>query len=353
MGMLYIVFLTARCNLRCRYCGGSIDESIMPPEITYELDMLKEFVERDEKAILAFYGGEPLLRVELMQEMMDEIKAEHYVLQTNGLFLKDVRKKYLKKLSSILVSIDGVREVNDYYKGEVYDRVLENVRWLQRFYGGDLIARMVAGERTDIVRDVRHLLSLGFDHVHWQINAVWSPEDLWSDFSRWVERYNSGITELVRWWREEVEKGRIPGIVPVLGVLKALLFEPNTSPPCGAGKTSFAITTDGRITACPVCADFEWNIAGSLEDGIRKIVDIREPCSGCEYRNVCGGRCLFFNREWLWGKEGFELVCHTCKHLIEEVKKTLPSVFKAVEDGLFDLRDFYYPPFNNTTEIIP
>ncbi len=351
--MLYIVFLTARCNLKCKYCGGSIDESIMPPEITYDLEKLKEFVERDEEAVIAFYGGEPLLRASLMEEMIDLIKAKHYVLQTNGLLLKNVRRKYLKKLSTILVSIDGVKEVNDFYKGEVYDRVVENVRWLQKFYEGDLIARMVASEKTDIVRDVKHLLGLGFDHVHWQINAVWSPEGLWKDFKSWVERYNSGISELVRWWSEEVEKGNVLGIVPILGVLRAFLFHPNPSPPCGAGKTAFAITTDGRITACPVCADFEWNVAGSLEEGIKKIVEIREPCVSCEYGFICGGRCLFFNREWLWGREGFELVCKTCKHLIEEVRMAIPSVLRAVEEGLLEMRDLYYPPFNNTTEIIP
>ncbi len=350
--MLYIVFLTARCNMKCKYCGGSIDESVMPPEITYDIEELREFIEKDENAIVAFYGGEPLLRADLMEELMDEIKARHFVLQTNGLLLKDVRKKYLKRLSTILVSIDGVKEVNDFYKGEVYDRVVENVRWLQGFYEGDLIARMVASEKTDIVRDVRHLLGLGFDHVHWQINAVWSPDGLWSDFEGWVERYNSGISELVRWWKGEVERGHIPGIVPILGVLRAFLFHPNTNPPCGAGRTAFAVTTDGRITACPVCADFEWNLAGSLR-GIERVVEVGEPCKSCDYRFACGGRCLFFNREWLWGREGFELVCRTCRHLIDEVRGVIPSVLRAVENGLFDVRDFYYPPFNNTTEIIP
>ncbi len=350
--MLYIVFLTARCNLRCKYCGGSIDPSIMPPEVTYSVRELKNFVERDKNAIVAFYGGEPLLRIDLMEEVMDEVEAR-FVLQTNGLFLKKVPKSYLRRISAILVSIDGVKEVNDYYKGEVYDKVIENVRWLQSFYPGDLIARMVASEKTDIVRDVKHLLSLKFDHVHWQMNAVWSPDELWSDFEGWLKNYNKGISELVSWWANRVEEGVVEGIVPFLGVLKALVFEPNTAPPCGAGKTAFAITTDGRITACPVCADFEWNVVGSIREGIRRCVEIKNPCTQCEYVKVCGGRCLFFNREWLWGKRGFELVCNSCKHLIREVERVKPRILKAVESGIVELRELYYPPFNNTTEIMP
>ncbi len=350
--MLYIIFLTSRCNLRCSYCGG-IDDSVMPPEITYRIEDLKEFVEKDERAVLAFYGGEPLLRTELIEEIMDEIEVEHFVLQTNGLLLKNLKKKYLKKFSAILISIDGVKEVNDYYKGEVYDRVVENFKWLKEFYSGDLIARMVANEKTDIRRDVKHLLELGFDHVHWQINAVWSPEGLWKDFKGWVDEYNSGITELFNWWLGELEGGVLRGIVPFLGVLKSLLFEPNTSPPCGAGKTSFSITTDGRITACPVCAEFDWNLVGNIKEGIKRLVEVREPCLSCKYFNTCGGRCLFFNREWLWGKEGFDLVCKTCKHLIDTVQSSIDRIMEFVESGVVDLRNLYYPTFNNTTEIMP
>jgi putative peptide-modifying radical SAM enzyme len=324
----------------------------MPPEVTYNIRKLRDFVERDENAIVAFYGGEPLLRRELMEEVMDEVDAK-FVLQTNGLLLRETKKKYLKKLSTILVSIDGIKEVNDFYKGEVYDRVVENVMWLSKFYDGDLIARMVASEKTDIVRDVKHLLDLNFDHVHWQINAIWSPEGLWKDFEKWIDVYNSGISELVDWWVRRIKEGSVEGIVPFLGILKALIFEPNTSPPCGAGKTSFAITTDGRITACPVCAEFEWNVVGSLDEGIRRIVDIKSPCKECDYLHVCGGRCLFFNREMLWGKKGFELVCKACRHLIEEVRKAISDVMDAVNEGLVDLRELYYPSFNNTTEIVP
>ncbi len=351
--MLYIVFLTAKCNLSCKYCGGSIDPNIMPSEITYDLKLLKNFVEKDENAILAFYGGEPLLRPSLMEEIMDEIDAKHFVLQTNGLFLKKVRKKYLKKLSTILISIDGVKEVNDYYKGEVYEKVMENVRWLKKFYCGDLIARMVANEKTDIFRDVRHLLSVGFDRVHWQINAVWSPDGLWTDFGSWIKEYNTGISKLVDWWVKEIENGVVRGIVPFLGIFKAFLFEPNVSPPCGAGKTSFSITTDGKITACPICAEFEWNKLGDLESGIKKFVDILEPCKSCNFSTICGGRCLFFNRERLWGDEGFKLVCGSCKHLINEIERVIPRIKGYVKEGRVDLRDLQYPKFNNTTEIIP
>ncbi|AEA46965.1 TIGR04084 family radical SAM/SPASM domain-containing protein [Archaeoglobus veneficus] len=352
--MLYIVFLTARCNLVCRYCGGSIDESVMPPEPTYSIEELRRFVENDPHPIIAFYGGEPLLRIDLLEKIMDNIYAEHYVLQTNGLLLDRLKEEHLSRLSTILVSIDGIKEVTDFYKGRVYDRVMENVAMIRKRYSGELIARMVACEKTDIFRDVVHLLQ-HFDYAHWQLNAVWSPDGLWSDFGGWVRKYNAGITRLVDFWLESMKKGTVEGIVPFLGVLKALMFEPNTSPPCGAGTNAFAITTDGRVVACPICADFEWNVLGTLQDDVFGLprVEILEPCKSCELKSVCGGRCLFFNRERLWGDEGFNLVCSTARHLIHEIMKVRQEIEELVDTGVIDASDLFYPKYNNTTEIIP
>ena len=354
--MLFIIFLTGKCNLNCKYCGGSLPEEMMPSEITYDLELLKEFISKDNKPSIAFYGGEPLLRIELMKRIMDEIEAR-YIIQTNGLFLDKVPEEYINKFSSILVSIDGRKEINDFYRGETYDRVIKNVKKIKRFYKGEIIARMVASEKTDIFKDVVHLLNLNlFDYVHWQINAVWSPEGLWRDFKAWVQRYNKRITKLVDFWFKSMKKGKVLGIVPFLGVMKALLSEPNTSPPCGAGINSFAIATDGRVLACPICSEFKWNVLGNLNSDPRALIgkiEILEPCKSCELAKICGGRCLFFNRERLWGEEGFELVCSTARHLIKEIERIEPKVEKLIEKGTINKEELLYPKYNNTTEIIP
>ena len=358
--MLYIVFLTARCNLRCTYCGGSIEESVMPPEITYDIDELVEFISTDPSPSIAFYGGEPLLRADLMVEIMDRVEVEHFILQTNGLLLDRVDAEYLKRFSTILVSIDGRREVTDHYRGGVYEKVVRNVRWVRKAgYEGELIARMVATELTDIYSDVLHLLSIPeFSHVHWQIDAVWSPESLWKNFAGWVDRYNSGISRLASYFLSRLREGEVPGIVPFLGILKAIIFQENMKPPCGSGVDSFAITTDGRIVACPVCADLPWNQCGEIsatrhEDLKRNKVKILEPCQSCRYSFACGGRCLFFNRERLWGDEGFRLVCGTSQHLIQEMMRIAPEIISLSRQGVIDVKMLYYPEYNNTTEIIP
>ncbi|MEM0350403.1 MAG: TIGR04084 family radical SAM/SPASM domain-containing protein [Archaeoglobaceae archaeon] len=341
--MLYILILTPKCNSNCRYCGG-FDEALMPEKIHYEIEDLKKFLSKDPNPSIAFYGGEPLLELEEMEKIMKEIEAEHYILQTNGLLLHKLHDELLNRFSTILVSFDGRREVHEFYRGN-YDVVLRNVRSLKG-YSGELIARMTASQETDIYEDVMSVLSLKtFTHIHWQIDAVWSKEGVWRDFEKWVEKYNKGIRRLVKFWISEMLRGKIHGIIPFLGVSTAI-FEGFSYPPCSSGFKSFAITTDGRILACPICPEFEWNYLGNIWEGIRFEPKIMEPCPSCSYFKFCGGRCLFFNRERLWGEKGFKLVCSTVKNLVD----SLLSYREILEKFRDKIR---YPKFLNTTEIIP
>ncbi|MCS7143896.1 MAG: TIGR04084 family radical SAM/SPASM domain-containing protein [Archaeoglobaceae archaeon] len=337
--MLYILILTPRCNSNCRYCGG-FEEGIMPEKIQYGIEDLKEFV---GEASIAFYGGEPLLEINKMKEIMDKIKAERFILQTNGILLDQIDESYLKKFSTILVSFDGREGVHELYRGN-YEKVLKNARRIKG-YCGELIARMTASLDTDIYEDVMHILSLDtFTHVHWQIDAVWSKFTL-REFEKWVEKYNEGVRKLVKFWINEILAGRIHRIVPFMGVATAL-FESYPYPPCASGFESFAISTDGRVLACPICPDLDWNCLGDIYSGIKKSLEVLDPCPRCNYFRFCGGRCLFFNRERFWGDEGFKLVCSTVKNLVDSLLAYKDQLAKYKEQ-------IKYPKFLNTTEIIP
>ena len=354
--MLYIVLTTGRCNLACRYCGGSFPPSVVPWEVQYDLEDLLNLVRPDPDPVIAFYGGEPLLNPSFIREVMDSLPGARFVIQTNGLLVRSLEPEYWRRFDAVLLSIDGVREVTDYYRGPgVYDAVLEAARLLRSLgFGGDLIARMALSERGDVYRDVTHLLSLGlFDHVHWQLDVVWS--DRWEDFDSWADSYVGGLSRLAALFRREVRRGRVLGIVPFLGVIKAAVTGEVRSPPCGAGVDSFAISTDGRVLACPIAVRERWAFLGRLGDpGLRlEGPRIGEPCTGCWAFPLCGGRCLYAYKERLWGEEGFRKVCRLTKALISEVLSLLPDVEGALEEGLVDPEEVLYPPFNNTTEIIP
>lgn len=338
--------LTAECNLSCRYCGGNL--ATMPRDITYQVDDLVEFMAGDKEAVVAFYGGEPLLRPHRVRHFLNHLPARHFVLQTNGFYM-DKLGDSVHQLDTILLSIDGRPEVTDIYRAPgCYRRVMGARDWLlTQGYEGDIIARMTVSGQTDIYTDVMHLVQ-HFPHVHWQLDAVWSA--LWnlSQFRRWATHsYLPGIERLVNEWATHIEQEKVLGIVPFLGIMQRMLWG-GSGLPCGAGRSAVAVATDGRIMACPVAGEFAWNELGDFDSWCP--VTIGKPCTSCDLYPLCGGRCLFAYKERLWGEEGRAALCAVTRHLIEHLAGVKGIVEKALPGLEKELR---YPPFNNTTEIIP
>ncbi|MHA1401780.1 MAG: TIGR04084 family radical SAM/SPASM domain-containing protein [Candidatus Heimdallarchaeaceae archaeon] len=361
--MNWFIVTTNKCNFYCQYCQNEPHPDL-PVKPSWDITKLKRFIAEDNNTTIAFYGGEPLLNLDLIIRVMDEIPSDHYTLQTNGWFLHLIPPEYLRRFSSILISLDGDKEITNCNRGKgVYERIQKNIAIIrEKGFTGDLIARMAVSEGADIFRDVIHLLNeptLSFDHVHWQLDVLWDdPENVrWTDFDSWIEKYNQGITKLVAYWLEEMKKGKVRGIVPFLGIFRHILNNTKTTLPCQAGLTSFAIRTDGALTVCPLPPEYEFSVVGHLEKStpneIRNSVTIDEPCLSCEVYNLCGGRCLFANKTKLWGEEGFAEVCKTVKHLINELKKIKKEVLELIDNGIIEKSDFDYPAYNNTTEIIP
>jgi putative peptide-modifying radical SAM enzyme len=317
----------------------------MPSDITYDLSSLRCLVEKNPHAVVAFYGGEPLLRYEKIKLLLDELPAEHFVINTNGYYIESI-KDMLQRFDTILLSIDGRKQVTDYYRQDgSYDQVITAVNIIkQSSFSGELIARMAVSKKTDIYSDVMHLLD-HFPYVHWQLDVVWSA--LWDlhAFNHWVDSsYISGLDRLVSWWISEIRKDQIHGIVPFLGIMTRILHE-GGGLPCEAGEEAIAITTDGTIMACPIAPDYQWNTLGSLSEGFQRI-KVDQPCPSCDIYGICGGRCLFTNKERLWGQQGFHAICSVTKHLVSQLQGYV-SVCEPIKEK------FQYPPFNNTTEIIP
>ena len=360
--MNYHLVLTRRCNLNCTYCHGGEDHG-PDTEPMYPLDDLAGFLGLDKDVQLMFYGGEPTLRIPLMTQIMDRFPNARFMLQTNALLLNRIPEPYVERFHSILVSIDGPRQTTDGYRSRgVYDTVLANVRWLRKAgYRGDVVARMAISQQSEIYRDVRHLLDIRnpkFDHVHWQLNAIWDAEGNWTNFDGWLtESYNPGITRLVNDWLKAMEHGTVLGIVPFLPVTYTLITGKPSPLRCGSGLDTFVIHVDGTIGVCPISPDWPFSIVGDIwttePSSLRNRMKVDEPCTSCDEFGVCGGRCLFANKERLWGEAGFQKVCGTVRHLIGSLRAATPRIKELIAEGIITEEDFNYPEFNNGSEIIP
>ncbi len=373
--MFFHVLLTTNCDLKCRYCyekscedmnsvfgDFKVDYSV-PAEINYHIELLKKFCEKDPEPVLIFYGGEPMLCIGKMKQIMDRVQAKQFVIQTNGLHLNKLEPEYVNRLSTIFVSLDGDEKLTDFYRGKgVHRRVIENVKSIKRNgFKGEIIARMTVMEETDIYESVKWLLNNpehSFSSVHWQLDAgFWKNDFSKRNFAEWVEEnYNLQINRLVEFWVQFMEmEGRVLRLYPFLGVMQSLLTEEDSLVRCGSGWSNYSIQTDGHIIPCPAMSGMRDYYLGHVQDShpLRlKRVYVGQPCATCEILRECGGRCLYANITKRWSNEAYSLVCKTVKNLIESLKSTLPRVKRLIEDERIRLSDFEHTKYNSC-EIIP
>jgi putative peptide-modifying radical SAM enzyme len=311
---------------------------------------------------LTFYGGEPLLCVEEIKEIMDGVKAKGFMIQTNGLLLERLDPKYVNRFHTILVSIDGDEELTDSYRGEgTFKKVIKNLKLIKsNGFMGELIARMTVMEQTDIRKQVSWLLNNGefpFSSIHWQLNAGFWNDFARRDFKKWSEEsYNPGIRKLVKFWVDHMEKsGTVLRLYPILGVAQSLLCREKSLLRCGGGWINYAIQTDGNIIICPTTWGMKDYYLGHISDAnplkLRQTF-VNEPCTKCDIYNVCGGRCLYANITKRWDKTAYSLVCKTVRNLVEAVPKEIPRIQKLIHEGRISMKDFDYLKYNGC-EIIP
>lgn len=113
---------TRTCNLRCRHCYMSSDARKYQNELT--TDEAKKFI--DDLAefnvpVLLFSGGEPLIRPDFFElAAYAEKKGIRPTLSTNGTLITPEVARKIKDIGVgyVGISLDGLREVNDKFRGK-------------------------------------------------------------------------------------------------------------------------------------------------------------------------------------------------------------------------------------------
>ena len=150
--------VTDVCNLNCRYCGyGELYEgydlrgrgNLSLKKACNMLDYLAKFWRENigyslsEPFTLSFYGGEPLINMKLIKEIIQYAeslnitsKKFHYSMTTNGLLLGKHMDYLADKEFNLLISLDG-NEKDHSYRIDHQDRnshkqVIANIRLLQQ-----------------------------------------------------------------------------------------------------------------------------------------------------------------------------------------------------------------------------
>lgn len=156
-----ILEVTDACNLRCKYCvysdhyfnTRSHGDQLMSFDVAKKAvdDYMNnvQFIKKIDAAMvpaITFYGGEPLLNLNLIEQVVEYIKEEYpdegcqFGTTTNGTLLNDCAIKFLCENDFlIMLSLDGDKANHDrnrvFKNGRgTYDVVMNNYRRLKQLY---------------------------------------------------------------------------------------------------------------------------------------------------------------------------------------------------------------------------
>jgi uncharacterized protein len=155
--------VTEACNLRCGYCVYNehflekrnhgrvkMSDAIARKAIDYLLDHSR----KSEITAVSFYGGEPLLNFLLIKKTVEYAKRQfkkkelRFNFTTNATLIDcDAAKYFAEEDFSILVSLDGPREIHDEWRRDKlnrgsFNRTLRGLRRLTEAY-----SKHASGER--------------------------------------------------------------------------------------------------------------------------------------------------------------------------------------------------------------
>jgi len=143
---IHVITLTNRCDLNCSYCSASSNTSCADMSRT-TADHLLDFIFsiKNDRAVLEFQGGEPLLNFGVLKYIVEKArrlsrragKKLHFSVVTNLQGMDAAKLEFLvRHRVAVCASFDGVRGVHDKNRvsgsGSNYDRV---TRWLKVIRG--------------------------------------------------------------------------------------------------------------------------------------------------------------------------------------------------------------------------
>ncbi|MDA8110228.1 MAG: radical SAM protein [Betaproteobacteria bacterium] len=355
---------TLKCNLRCSYCSLGVGEVLgSQRHAAYSAEQLETFVRThlaDKEVYITLYGGEPTLNTKFALDLMERFPGHRFNLQTNGTLLHRVPEKVLRRLSNIMVSVDGGEDVTDGFRGKgVYRKVLENVAAIRPKVFGTLTARVTWWSAETTLADLDSLARI-FDYVYFQFAqdaAAYSAESL--------RRKKLVLAELVdRFFASDA----LYPIVPIMGIVRNKVL-PSRINELSAGLTQCRVSTnllnvmpDGKIYPCPDMLYVPELQQGDVIANWVKKSPLQPhdamPCKGCEAYHFCRGNCMknlhlaYVMNDGKWRSQVTEPTCDLIRFLGEQVDRHDPRRWFA-ERPLPDRRKIADAEVYEFCEVMP
>lgn len=310
--------ITMACNMRCKHCGSSCENSL-PGELTTEeafkfVDMCSEM----KMEWISISGGEPFTRKDIVDVTKYAVsKGIGVNIITNGWLINDSTAKELGKLDNIriLISLDGPKYIHDFIrKPGAFDRAKESYRILHS-YGVDTgCITTITKKNIDSLNELKYfLISEGVKC--WQVQ-IGLPMGNLSKHTDWLLDPEQ-INTIIDYCYEVSQEGKI-NIFPAdcIGyysekqteIYKRSLGVDNIGEwdGCSAGISSFGLLHNGDILGCTSIRDKKF-IEGNIKEKSLKEIwndpnsfswrrnfkkeDLKGDCVECKYSEKCLGGC--------------------------------------------------------------
>lgn len=310
--------LTSGCNFDCAYCYS-------PPRIRHDMDsgLLRQAIDYVARTFppntgLIYFGGEPLLRKDLIREAVAHVEGihqetgwyAHHKLTTNGSLLDESFVAWAREHSvEIALSLDGVKASHDKFRrfrtgGPSFDLLQPKIDLLleSQPYAKAL---MTVGPATldHYAESFSWLVERGFRYVVASLDysADWTDTDV----ARLEKQYRRIAKLYERYIREERKFYFSPFEMKLATHIKQDRIECYQ---CHLGKRQISISPQGDIYPCSQfvkdgVSNTDWRI-GNVVEGIDAAVQEKlylqsrqaeAACLSCAYLPRCNNKCACQN----------------------------------------------------------
>jgi uncharacterized protein len=268
-----------------------------------------------------FFGGEPLMNLDVVKKTVEYAKKEAekvgktflFTLTTNGVLLNGETAKWLNdEMENVVLSVDGRRSTDDGVRKTVngkgsYDVIIENIKNFVKMRGDKhyYVRGTYTNKNLDFGADVLALADDGLTEISLEPVVLEKGHPLYigkESLPAIKEEYRKLAKEYLR----RREKGeRLFNFFHFNIDLEGGVCLRKRVSACGAGNEYFSVTPNGNIFPCHQFANEKEYLMGNVFDGvinedIRKIfrdnnLYTKKKCENCFAKYHCSGGCAANN----------------------------------------------------------
>jgi uncharacterized protein len=312
-----MVNASQKCNLTCRYCfvgAGKFDygkkyrKMLQPKTARLLVESLPERLPWAKHFCIHFYGGEPLLNLDAIEEAVDAAlpkgKLFSFAVTTNGTVSSSKALSVLKKgRFNVILSIDGPAQIHDKLRRTKKDRPTHKkvLTFLEKAKAQNLFVRgsSVIRNGWSLQEATKYLKTLPVDAIKAQAVRLPINNPLALD-EKQRKKYFEELENVATQTVEQIRENKYPKDDRFSNRVLQILSRKRRGSFCGAGKWTFGMASDGTMLPCVLLAGKEDTVLGNISDngewvkeGLKWSFDHRPrtSCQECWALPLCGGGC--------------------------------------------------------------